>query len=138
VTEQRQYSTEKFDFHGITTRLYGEGARFYGEGLALMGHRTIRLNQDPLENFFGCIRQQGGNCDTPTTIQFTRAFRKLFYDNYLSPSNTNCAADLDAMLFNAKTPERQQSLLPVMKLLQQFRFRLKKWTTNYHWLNKTL
>jgi hypothetical protein len=39
VTEQRQYSTEKFDFHGITTRLYGEGARFYGEGLALMGHR---------------------------------------------------------------------------------------------------
>jgi hypothetical protein len=29
-------------------------------------------------------------------------------------------------------------LLPVMKLLQQFRFRLKKWTTNYHWLNKTL
>ncbi|CAB3981147.1 Hypothetical predicted protein [Paramuricea clavata] len=25
VTEQRQYSTEKFDFHGITTHLYGEG-----------------------------------------------------------------------------------------------------------------
>jgi hypothetical protein len=63
---------------------------------------TRRLNQDPLENFFGCIRQQGGNCDTPTPIQFTRAFRKLFYDNYLSPSNTNCAADLDAMLVRCK------------------------------------
>jgi hypothetical protein len=41
VTEQRQYSTEKFDFHGITTHLYGEGASFYGEGLARMGHRTF-------------------------------------------------------------------------------------------------
>lgn len=24
------------------------------------------LNQDPLENFFGAIRQQGGNCREPT------------------------------------------------------------------------
>ncbi len=66
---------------------------------------TRHLNQDPLENFFGCIRQQGGNCDTPTAIQFTRAFRKLFFDNYLSPTNTNCAADVDAMLvgFDATT-----------------------------------
>ena len=35
VTKQRQYSTERFDFHGITTRLCGEGACFYGEELAL-------------------------------------------------------------------------------------------------------
>jgi hypothetical protein len=40
VTEQRQYSTEKFDFHEITTRLYG-GACFCGEGLA--GHRMVAL-----------------------------------------------------------------------------------------------
>lgn len=71
---------------------------------------TRRLNQDPLENFFGCIRQQGGNCDTPTTIQFTRAFKKLFYDNYLSPSNTNCAADLDAMLFRCKNTRKTTEL----------------------------
>jgi hypothetical protein len=56
---------------------------------------TRRLNQDPLEIFFGCIRQQGGNCDTPTPVQFTRAFRKLFFDNFLSPSNGNCTADID-------------------------------------------
>lgn len=67
---------------------------------------TRRLNQDPLENFFGCIRQQGGNCDTPTTIQFTRAFRKLFYDNYLTPSNTNCTPDLDAMLVKCKDAKK--------------------------------
>ena len=59
---------------------------------------TRRLNQDPLEDFFGCIRQQGGNCDTPTPVQFTRAFRKLFFDNFLSPSNGNCTADIDKML----------------------------------------
>jgi hypothetical protein len=29
---------------------------------------TRRLNQDPLENFFGTIRQQGGNSDNPTPI----------------------------------------------------------------------
>ena len=40
---------------------------------------TRRLNQDPLENFFGTIRQQGGNLDTPTPLQFTRAFKKLFF-----------------------------------------------------------
>ena len=32
---------------------------------------TRRLNQNPLENFFGLIRQQGGNCDNPSPIQFT-------------------------------------------------------------------
>ncbi|CAB4042461.1 Hypothetical predicted protein, partial [Paramuricea clavata] len=41
VTEQRQYSTEKFDFQGIATHLYGEGASFYGEGLARMDYRKF-------------------------------------------------------------------------------------------------
>ncbi len=43
---------------------------------------TRRLNQDPLENFFGTVRQQGGNCDSPTPSQFCTAFKKLFYDNF--------------------------------------------------------
>mgnify|MGYP002803931165 FL=1 len=59
---------------------------------------TRRLNQDPLENFFGCIRQQGGNSDNPTPVQFTRAFRKLFFDNLLSSTTGNCAEDLDSIL----------------------------------------
>ena len=62
-----------------------------------------RLNQDPLENFFGTIRQQGGNNDSPTPFQFTRAFRKLFFDNYLSPMSTgNCAPDFDVILASSK------------------------------------
>ena len=40
---------------------------------------TRRLNTDPIENFFGTIRQQGGNSDNPTPSQFTSAFRKLFF-----------------------------------------------------------
>jgi len=37
--------------------------------------QTQRINQDCLENFFGSIRQQGGNCLNPTPI---RTFEKLF------------------------------------------------------------
>ena len=59
---------------------------------------TRRLNQDALENFFGSIRQQGGNADNPTPIQFCRAFRKLFYDNVLLQTKGNCTEDLDAVL----------------------------------------
>ena len=44
---------------------------------------TRRLNTDPLENFFGFIRQQGGNSDNPTPIQFTHAFHKLFFSSFL-------------------------------------------------------
>jgi hypothetical protein len=60
---------------------------------------TRRLNQDPLENFFGLIRQQGGNSDNPIPQQFCRAFRTLFFDNFLTPLSTgNCAEDLDNIL----------------------------------------
>ena len=64
---------------------------------------TRRLNQDPLENFFGLIRQQGGNSDNPTPFQFTKAFRKLFFDNYLSPlPSFNCSTDSDTFLVTTK------------------------------------
>ena len=59
---------------------------------------TRHLNQDALENFFGSVRQQGGNSDSPTPIQFSRAFRKLFFDNFLAPSVGNCIEDLDLIL----------------------------------------
>ena len=56
-----------------------------------------------MENFFGQVRQQGGNCDNPTPIQFTRAFRKLFMDNFLSPIPTgNCAEDFDVFLIKSQ------------------------------------
>jgi hypothetical protein len=59
---------------------------------------TRRLNQDPLENFFGTVRQQGGNSDNPTPLQFTRAFQKLFYDHYQILPSGNCSEDFDSML----------------------------------------
>ena len=59
---------------------------------------TRRLNTDPLENVFGAIRQQGGNSDNPTPIQFTRAFRKLFFSSVLSSSRESCDDDFDDLL----------------------------------------
>ena len=71
---------------------------------------TRRLNQDALENFFGLIRQQGGNCDSLTPLQFIRAFHKLFVDNYLTPLSTgNCAEDFDTFLIKSHP---HQSNLP--------------------------
>lgn len=59
---------------------------------------TRRLNQDCLENFFGCIRQQSGNAINPTPTQFIKAFEKLFYLKLLQSKNTNCQEDLTSML----------------------------------------
>jgi hypothetical protein len=71
---------------------------------------TRRLNQDLLENVFGSIRQQGGNCDNPTPLQFTRAFRKLFFNNYLLPMATgNCAPDLDSTLVHNKAVKNSKT-----------------------------
>ena len=64
---------------------------------------TKRLNQDPLENYFGEIRQQGGNCDAPIPIRFARSFRTVFYQTYLSPANGNCAQDFDCILATVGT-----------------------------------
>lgn len=38
---------------------------------------TRRLNQDCLENHFGKITNDNGNCINPTPIQFHRTFRKF-------------------------------------------------------------
>ena len=60
--------------------------------------KTKRINSDCLENFFGGIRQQGGNDVNPTPIQFQRAFKKLVSQNYLHSSNMNCKDDLGDLL----------------------------------------
>lgn len=60
---------------------------------------TRRLNQDCLENFFGKVRQAGGNCQEPTCRQLTIAFNKMFITNILKkPQNTNCDQDFDSLL----------------------------------------
>lgn len=61
--------------------------------------RTRKINQDCVENFFGSIRQQGGNSVNPTPIQFVRAFKKLLSTKFLQHSEgQNCAQDSDQML----------------------------------------
>ena len=74
---------------------------------------TRRLNQDPLENFFGSIRQPGGNADNATPLQFTRTFKKLFYDNFLITISTgNCTADFDSIPKSKKTSSSKKILEP--------------------------
>lgn len=53
------------------------------------------LNQDPLENFFGQIRQHGISNTNPTCFQFTAAFKTLLVTNFTSTfsKNSNCEAD---------------------------------------------
>lgn len=71
--------------------------KLYSEGIASF-LITRQLNQDPLENFFGSIRQQGGNNDNPTPIQFQRAYKKLFHSNLLQVNTGNCEDDIDESL----------------------------------------
>ena len=70
---------------------------------------TRRLNTDPIENFFGTIRQQGGNSD----IQFTHAFRKLFFSSFLNSSRGNCDDDFDNLLAQfSKADSTVPALIP--------------------------
>lgn len=71
------------------------------DGLRFLYKR--RLNQDWLETFFGSIRQQGGNAENPTAVQFCRAFRMLFYKTILQQSSGNCAEDVDKILVALKS-----------------------------------
>jgi len=60
---------------------------------------TRRLNQDCLENLFGTMCIQNGNCISPTTIQLQRTFKKLFSLNYFEYNEgANCLEDLDQVL----------------------------------------
>lgn len=74
---------------------------------------TRRLNQDCLENLFGTIRIQNGNCINPTTIQFQRSFKKLFCLSYFEYNDgANCIEDLDSVLTNMNnTPAEQLKII---------------------------
>jgi len=53
------------------------------------------LNQDPIENFFGQIRQHGITNTNPTCFQFKAALKTLIITNFSSPlsKNSNCEED---------------------------------------------
>ena len=92
---------------------------------------TRRLNTDPIENFFGSIRQQGGNSDNPTPIQFTRAFRKLFFSSFLNSSTGNCADDLDNLLAQFAEAKSRKSNVPAMAALPKVAPHLEIGTVDY-------
>jgi hypothetical protein len=59
---------------------------------------------DPSDN------KVAGNCDNPTPLQFTRAFRKFFFNNYLLPMGTgNCTPDLDSILVHNKAVKNSKT-----------------------------
>ncbi|XP_026477724.1 uncharacterized protein LOC113383689 [Ctenocephalides felis] len=76
------------------------------EGLSYIWHKlkliqgfsylcTRNFNQDPLENFFDCIRNQGALNNNPSCYSFVSAFRTLLVNNLSSrhlPS-ANCEID---------------------------------------------
>ena len=53
------------------------------------------LNQDPLENFFGCIRLQRGRNVNPNCFSFISSFKTLVINNFMSPHSpgANCEPD---------------------------------------------
>uniref|UniRef100_A0A6B0V389 Putative transposase n=1 Tax=Ixodes ricinus TaxID=34613 RepID=A0A6B0V389_IXORI len=45
---------------------------------------TRRLNQDPLENLFGMVRQQHGCNETPNSYQFVAGLKHILLERYFS------------------------------------------------------
>lgn len=61
---------------------------------------TRRLNQDPLENFFGCVRYNSGSNDNPTISQFVAGVKTAIISNLKHTGrNKNCEND-DSILNN--------------------------------------
>lgn len=82
---------------------------------------TRRLNQDCLENMFGTVRAQNGNCNNPTCIQFKRTFKKLFCINYFEYSEgANCIDDLDDVLTSLdKMPSEELKIIFPEKIVDK-------------------
>lgn len=60
---------------------------------------TSRVNQDPLENLFACVRAKGGNCRNPSVNEFNIIIAKLISLHIFKFSQkTNCESDDDVML----------------------------------------
>lgn len=63
---------------------------------------TSRLNQDPIENLFGLVRQRGGNNPNPSLHEFNNIAAQIMTIKFLENSNlANCEMDDDELL----TPE---------------------------------
>ena len=70
--------------------------------------QTRRLNQDPIENFFGKIRLERENCSNPLVVAFIRAFKKLLFHNFFNTGNENCEDDFDNILLDLNRWNRDE------------------------------
>lgn len=97
---------------------------------------TRRLDQDGLENLFGKIRQQNGNCRNPTANQFAASYKKLFCLNYMNNSaGANCFGDFDEMLLSLRASNGDK--LQVLFQESTAHIPLNVDTTDYRNLNIT-
>jgi hypothetical protein len=65
---------------------------------------TRKLNQDPLENLFGIIRQNCGQNHHPNVPQFVSALKTALIDGFSAPSTQhNCELDEGNFLSNLKS-----------------------------------
>ncbi|KAH6924567.1 hypothetical protein HPB50_019605 [Hyalomma asiaticum] len=63
---------------------------------------TAKLNQDPLERFFGLVRSLGGDEDHPTVTKFSQLFRLLsLYTPVKVAVKGNCERGSDRVLLSA-------------------------------------
>lgn len=62
------------------------------------------FNQDPLENFFGCIRAHGVRNVNPTPFSFISSFKTLVINNFSSVHSpgANCEEDVNSSLSSFK------------------------------------
>ncbi|VEN53224.1 unnamed protein product [Callosobruchus maculatus] len=72
--------------------------------------RARRLNQDPVENFFGQIRQQGLRDTNPTCAHFKSHFKTLLINNFSSRHSLSA---------NCEDDGSKKALLAVQKFISQ-------------------
>lgn len=71
--------------------------------LGIQSLSTRRLNQDPLENFFGCVRYNSGSNCNPTVSQFIAGVKTAIISNLRHASKIkNCEDDNAALVDNLK------------------------------------
>jgi hypothetical protein len=96
---------------------------------------TRRINQDALEKIFGSVRQQCGNDLNPTPIQFTPAFKKMFFTNFFHTEHKNYAENKFWIAYlisitNLGNFSPMENVTPSLQLINDTSFDVGKW--DYH------
>ncbi|KAH6935928.1 hypothetical protein HPB50_011478 [Hyalomma asiaticum] len=74
---------------------------------------TAKLNQDPLERFFGVVRTFGGDEDHPTITSFSQVFRLLSLHTPLKMAirGNNCTGESDPVLISLEKTLNSKKML---------------------------